>query len=87
MNKFIIATIVLILLAFGLFFWLQLQYKQYSPYKEQPSQAVPPPPQPQPSVQTPPSDTTASISRDLDTVDLGNLDQEFDAIDKNLQGL
>lgn len=81
MNKLIIAIIVLILLAVGLYFWLQLPAS--SPYGDQtPTQTAPPSPVP-----AQPSDTTNAINEELNRVDLGDLDREFEGVDRDLEGL
>ena len=81
MNKLIIVIIALLLLAVGLYFWLQLPAS--SPYGEQPLA--------QPTTSNPtlsqPSDATPAINEELDRVDLGDLDKEFEEVDRDLQGL
>ena len=49
-------------------------------------QAVTPPPPPSP-VAIPAQDTTAAITKDLNAVDLGNIDEEFKEIDADLNAL
>lgn len=80
MNKaFIIAIIILVILAVGLFFWTQ--YSAYSPLQEKQPAAQISPPAPLPV------DATGEISRDLDAVDPGDLDREFQEVDRDLEGL
>ncbi len=83
-KSLIVAIIILVAVAIGLFFWLQ--YSFYSPLQEQ-EQKQQPAAQTSPPASAQPSDTAASISRDVDAVDLGDLDKEFDQVDQDLQGL
>lgn len=46
-----------------------------------------PAPPPAPPVVAPEEDTTSSIQQDLETVDLGDLEQEFKQIDADAEGL
>lgn len=78
MTKTAIIIIIVILVGAVILLWM-FNPGQYAP---------PQPQQPQPQTQTPPpADSTQSINQEVDAVDLGNLDREFETIDKDLQGL
>ncbi|MCR4283852.1 MAG: hypothetical protein NUV64_00840 [Parcubacteria group bacterium] len=80
MKKNIIIPILVIIIAGGLIYW----YLNYvKPQKSEPEPIT----TEQIEVNLNKDDTTASINKAIDSIDLGDLDKEFQAIDTELQSL
>ncbi len=75
-TKIYIIVGVVVLVLVGALAWLALA----------PEKPVAPAPAPTP-VAAPANDSTTAIGKDLDAVDLGNLDQEFKDVDADLNAL
>lgn len=75
-TKIYIVVGLVVVLLIGAGVWLML-----TPAKPQ---AVTPPPSP---VAIPAQDSTAAIAKDLNAVDLGNVDEEFKDVDADLNAL
>lgn len=81
MKTLIAIIIILVIVALGLYFWLQ--YGAYSPLQEQQV----PPPQSAASEPPAPSDSTQSITQDIDSIDLGDLNKDFEEVNRDIEGL
>jgi len=79
-----IVGLIVILILLGVWYWLA--QKNVIPQKVTPTVA---PPQPPAAVQPvpPKEDSVSAINQELNSIDLGNLDQEFQAIDADLNSL
>lgn len=83
MSKIAIVIIAILIIGAGIFFWISR--RPSAPYYlKQPQTQTTTSSQ---AETTPADDTTRSISRDADAIDLGSIDKEFETIDKDLQGL
>lgn len=80
MKKNIIIPVLVIIIAGGLIYWYLNYAKPVSPEPESVSTE-------QIEINLSKDDTTASINNAIDSIDLGDLDKEFQAIDAELENL
>lgn len=83
-----VAVIVVVLVAAGFGFWFwQKSSTAPTPETTGAPAANIPAPTPAPAPTPPKEDSTAAIEQDLNSVDVGNLDNEFQSIDADLNSL
>ncbi len=80
MKKILIVIVIVILVAIGAWWWMsQGGIPAYAPTTGQEA--------PEASAVALDADNTARISQELDSVDMGSLDNEFQGVDKDLNSL
>ena len=79
MNKKILLLIVVLIVIVGVAIWLWKAGPSYAPTLPSGNGT--------PITPVIPDDTTSAVVEELDTLDLGDLDTEFQTIDQDLQGL